>query len=188
MEADYDPLRQTISEFVHTDGGGLARLAFLVWAGSLAILAALLAIAAATRQRRRALRLEVTGLGAAVVGLLLVTCFATDRGAEVAGEVTGATTGGGIHDLGSALVSLGISLAVLADAARSRNFRLAGVVLSAVLVSSVVLLALGDPLPGLRQRCLLVAACFWQAILLWRLRRGGLTSGRSSAGSRCSTS
>jgi hypothetical protein len=188
LEAEYDPLRQGISEFVHTDAERLAQLAFLAWASSLAILSALLVTASAPPNQKRALVLEVIGVGVAVAGLLLVTCFATDRGAEVAGEVTRTTTGGGTHDIGSALVALGISLAVLASGARWQDFRLAGAVFSAAFISSLILFVLGDPLPGLRQRCLVAAACLWQAVSLWQLWREGSTSDRSSAGSRCSTS
>lgn len=179
LEPAYDPLRQGISEFVHTDAEGLALFGFLSWAFSLAILGALV---------RRATTLEALGLGAAVLGLLLVTCFATDRGAEVAGEVIRPTTAGRIHDIGSGLVTAGVLLAVVADAVGRRDLRSAAAVIVAAVVSSAILFTLGDPLPGLRQRCLIACACVWQVFALLQLWRVAPTLGRSSAGSRCSTS
>ncbi|MDQ3725651.1 MAG: DUF998 domain-containing protein [Actinomycetota bacterium] len=174
LEPAYDPLRQGISEFVHTDAEGLVLAGFLAWASSLAILAGLVVATGQAPDRRRATLLEAAGLGAAVAGLLLVTCFATDRGAEVAGEVTRATTTGRIHDIGSAMVIGGVLLAVMADAARRRDPRLAVALLAAAVVASAILFALGDPLPGLRQRCLLACGCFWQAVVLLRLWDGAL--------------
>jgi Protein of unknown function (DUF998) len=187
LEPSYDPLRQGISEFVHTGAGGLDLFGFLSWAFSLAILAGIVATAPRERGRGRAREAEAAGLGAAAVGLLLVACFATDRGAEAAGEVTHATAAGRIHDLGSALVAAGVLLAVLAEGGRGADCRLALATIAAAALSSAVLFALGDPLPGLRQRCLVTCACAWQAVVLRRLWREP-TSGRSSGDSRCSTS
>jgi hypothetical protein len=188
LESSYDPLRQGISEFVHTDAGGLDLLGFLAWAFSLAILLALIVASSQQLARLSAARAEAAGLGAAVAGLLLVACFATDRGVEVAGEITRATAVGRIHDAGSALITGGILLAVIADGFRKRDPRLACGVIAAALISSGVLFWLGDPLPGLRQRCLVACACLWQGVVLFRLWGDDPTSGRSSAGSRCSTS
>jgi hypothetical protein len=186
LEPSYDPLRQGVSEFVHGSAGAVMLIAFVSWALSLALLGGLIS-GAPDRGSRGWSRLESAALFAAVAGLGLVTCFITDRGAEVAGVVTQRTTVGRLHDAGSALITLGIFVAVLADALRERDPRLAGTVIVASILSSAVLFALGDPLPGLRQRCLIATACLWQAVVLWRIWPPFATSDRSSEGSRCST-
>jgi hypothetical protein len=188
LEPAYDPLRQEISEFVHDSDGVVALAAFLAWGASLGLLAGLVAQAPLSPDRRAAARTEAIALAAAAFGLLLVTCFATDRGVEVAGAITHRTMAGRIHDAGSALVTGSILVAVVADAVRERRAALACTVITAALASSAVLFALGDPLPGLRQRCLVASACLWQAVVLYRFWAWSSTSARSSAGSRCSTS
>lgn len=187
LEPSYDPLRQEISEFVHTGAGPVALVGFLAWGSSLALLADLVFQAPSSRDRRAA-RIEAIALVAAALGLLLVSCFATDRGVEVAGAVTHRTVVGRIHDAGSALVTASILVAVIADALRERRAALACSVIAAAIISSAVLFALGDPLPGLRQRCLVACACLWQAVVLHHLWVRTPTSDRSSGDSRCSTS
>jgi Protein of unknown function (DUF998) len=178
LEAGYDPLRQRISELIHTGGGRLVQVGFLAWAFSLVVLGGLVVTSPSDLGRQRTTVLAAAGLGMAVAGLLLVACFATDRGAEVAGEVVHATSAGRLHDIGSTLVAAGISLAVLACGIWRRDFRLLGAIIAAAAVlSGALLLGLGDPLPGLRQRCLVACACFWQAMVLLRLRASGPTSG-----------
>jgi Protein of unknown function (DUF998) len=167
LEPSYDPLRQGISEFVHTGAAAIVLVGFVSWALSLALLGNLVAEEPA-RGPRRSARLESAALFAAAVGLGLVTFFATDRGAEVAGAVTQTTVPGHLHDAGSALVTIAIPIAVVADGWRERDPRLAAAVIVASLLSSAVLFALGDPLPGLRQRCLVVCACLWQLAVLRR--------------------
>jgi Protein of unknown function (DUF998) len=188
LEQSYDPLRQGISEFVHTDARAVVLIGFVAWAVSLALLAAVLSGDRAGDGRRRAIRLEVDSLLAAVAGLGLVALFATDRGAEAAGTITETTISGRLHDIGSALITVAILAAVVADALHERDPRLAATVIAAALGSSLVLFAFGDPLPGLRQRCLIASACLWQVAVLHRAWSRAPTSERSSAGSRCSTS
>jgi hypothetical protein len=188
LEPAYDPLRQGISEFVHTGSGASALVGFLAWAGSLALLASLVARAPRPSRGRRLARFETGLLLGAVFGLVLVIGFATDRGAEAAGEVTQRTGAGRVHDIGSGLVALALAAAVILDGIRARAIALTCSILAAAVCSSAVLFALGDPLPGLRQRCLVGCACLWQAVVLRRLWGEAPTSGRSSAGSRCSTS
>jgi len=185
IEPAYDPLRQGVSEFLHTDSGWLDSVGFLAWASSLAIFAALLV--SVTGDAERSSRLPAVALGVAVLGLVLVTIFPTDRGSAIAAEVVRSTTPGRIHDIGSALVSVGIFAAVLADGRRRENRVLSFWVIAVALVCSAVLLLLGDPLPGLRQRCLIAGAALWQLIVLRRLWRVATWDG-SNAGSRCSTS
>ncbi|HSC21401.1 MAG TPA: DUF998 domain-containing protein [Solirubrobacterales bacterium] len=168
LEPSYDLLRQQISEFAHTSDGPLLLAGFLVWGASLLLLAGLITHAPT---RRGAILVEVVALLSAAFGLLLITCFATDRGVEVAGTVTDRTVTGRIHDASSAVISVSILVAVVADAFRERSAGLACIVISVAVTSSAVLFSLGDPLPGLRQRCLVGCACLWQAVVLWRLWR-----------------
>lgn len=188
LDPSYDPLRQEISEFVHTGLGAFTLAGFLAWGASLGLLADLIAHAPSPPGRRLPTRIEAIALVAAAFGLMLVTFFATDRGVEVAGAVTHRTVGGQVHDIGSGLVTASILGAVIADAFRERRGAFATIVIAAAVISSVVFFALGDPLPGLRQRCLVTCACLWQTVVLCRSWTRFPTSDRSSAGSRCSTS
>lgn len=167
LEPSYDPLLQEISEFAHTEFGAIALAGFLAWGVSLGLLAGL--VASSPPDRRLAARVESIALAVAAFGLVLVTFFATDRGVEVAGAVTHRTLSGRIHDTGSALITVSILAAVVAEALRRRSGVLACAVIAAALASSAVLIVLGDPLPGLRQRCLVACACVWQAVVLYRL-------------------
>jgi hypothetical protein len=187
VEPSYDPLRQGLSELVHSGAAPLAVLGFLAWAISLAALARLIAGPFAQLDRPRPCLIEAITLCVAAAALLLVAFFETDRGMNEPGVITMSTTTGRIHDLGSALVAASILIAITVDALRERDPRLALGVIGTALVSSTTLFVLGDPLPGLRQRCLVAAACAWQLAVLHRLSRRP-TSDRSSAGSRCSTS
>jgi hypothetical protein len=176
LEPSYDPLRQEISEFAHTGLGAIVLAGFLAWGTSLGLLAGLVVQAPSSASFHRAAQVESTVLGVAAFGLVLLTLFATDRGVEVAGAVTRHTVAGRLHDTGSALVTVSVLVAVVADAFRSRNTALASAVIAAAIASSAVLLACGDPLPGLRQRCLVACAVIWQAVVIDRLRRQLLTS------------
>lgn len=187
LEPSYDSLRQGISEFMHTDAGPVVLGGFGAWAVSLALLGGLLGGEQGSGRSRQA-RLEAGSLYAAAAGLGLVAVFATDRGAEAPGIVAQTTTAGRLHDVGSGLITVAFLAAVAADAFREREIRLAGTVIGAAVLSSVFLFALGDPLPGLRQRCLVACACIWQIAVLRRLWLDRATSDRSSEDSRCSTS
>jgi hypothetical protein len=188
LEPAYDPLRQEISEFVHTGVGAVAATAFGAWAVSLVALASLVGASAESGAFSRAARFEAAALLAAAVGLGLVALFATDRGAEIAGAVTETTSAGRVHDIGSGLTSIAIFVAIVADAGRERDRLLAAAVISAALLSSSILFTSGDPLPGLRQRCLVACAGLWQAVVLYRLWTRASTWSESNADSRCSTS
>jgi hypothetical protein len=189
LEPSYDPLRQGISEFVHTGSEVVALVGFLAWACSLALLALLVTGASGQSGDTRHARLEAALLVGAALGLLVVACFATDRGVESAGVITQTTATGRVHDIASGLITLALAAAVLLDGIRTRAIGLTCSIFAAAVGSSAVLFILGDPLPGLRQRCLVACACLWQAVALRRLWSGEPpTSGRSSADSRCSTS
>ena len=192
LAPNFNPSRQTISEYVHSPPGALMVAGFLAWSVSLAALAGLTnAVGSVRRGSDWMTRLQATALLIAAGAILLVACFPTDRGSEVPGAVTQTTAAGRVHDAASAVATASILVAVLVGAARSRGSVrvLTLLLLSVGTASSVTLLAVGDPAPGVRQRALVATACLWQAVLLFALRRRvTLTSARSSGGSRCNTS
>lgn len=163
----FDPLHQTISEYTHTPAGALMPVGFLAWAVSWAVLAGP-ATPSGGGSTARLSMLQRAAFAGAAVGLVSVACFATDRGLAEPGVVGHTTTEGGIHDAASALVTVSILVAALTGAALrgGRVKALTLLLLSAVCVADVLMLALGDPLPGVRQRILVVAGCLWQALWL----------------------
>jgi hypothetical protein len=114
-----------------------------------------------------------------------------DRGIEVAGAVTNATFTGHVHDAASTLSTASLLVAALAGALRrSGSIRVLTLALVVTgIACSVTLLAIGDPVPGIRQRVLLATGCLWQIAWLLMLRaETAPTSPGSSGDSRCSTS
>jgi hypothetical protein len=192
MVANFDPSRQQVSEYVHSSAGALMTVGFLAWSLSLGALAGLtIAAARSGGDWGRLACLQSCALLLAAAGMGLLACFPTDRGIEVAGAVTNATFTGHIHDAASALSTASLLVAALAGASRrsgsTRALTLAIVVTG--IACSVALLAIGDPVPGIRQRVLLVTGCLWQIAWLLLLRaETAPTSPGSSADSRCSTS
>jgi hypothetical protein len=165
---------------------------FLAWSFSLLALAGLtLAIAKNGGGGDRSARLQAGALLGAAVGVALLALFPTDRGAEVQAVVTHTTLAGRVHDVASALTTIGLFAAALTGAVRRGGLiRTLTLALMAIgVASSVALLMTGDSSPGIRQRLLVAAGCLWQAVWLLGVRaEDAATSPRSSAGSRCSTS
>lgn len=189
--AGFDPARQQVSEYVHTSAGAVMVLSFLAWAVSLLALAGVTVALDRAKAVSWPAYLQAGALLCAALGVILLGCFPTDRGAEIPGAITHATPAGEVHDLASALTTVSILLAAVVSAVRCRGSLRAltlGLLVVAIF-STVVLLAIGDPLPGIRQRLLLGTACLWQGALLWAWYRVLVsTSPRSSPDSRCSTS
>lgn len=176
--ASFDPAHQTISEYAHTSAGALMAVGFLAWALSWAVLAGPGLAPPLSSSSPRLLSVQRIAFAATAIGLVLVTCFATDRGLVQPEIIVHSTTGGGIHDTASALVTVGILVAALTGAAlvggRVRTLTL--LLLSIAVAADVLMLALGDPLPGIRQRILVIASCLWQALwlaTLWPMRSLG---------------
>lgn len=166
--ASFDPAHQTISEYAHTSAGTLMAVGFLAWALSWAVLAGPGAALPTGRFPRRLLSVQRIAFAATAIGLVLVTCFATDRGLVQPGVIVNSTTEGGIHDAASALVTAGILVAALTGAALvgGRVRALTLLLMSIAVAADVLMLVLGDPLPGIRQRILVIASCLWQALWL----------------------
>jgi Protein of unknown function (DUF998) len=172
--ASFDPAHQTISEYAHTSGA-LMVVGFLAWALSWAVLAGPGAAPSPSSSSPRLLVLQRIAFAGTAVGLVLVACFATDRGLVEPGVVLQATTEGRIHDAASALVMAGILVGALLGAALigGRVRALSLLLISTAIVADVLLLILGDPVPGIRQRILATAGCLWQALwlaALWPVR------------------
>jgi Protein of unknown function (DUF998) len=174
-EASFDPAHQTISEYAHTSAGTLMVVGFIAWALSWAVLAGPGSASSLSTSSPRLLTLQRIAFASTAIGLVLVACFATDRGLVEPGAVLHSTTEGKIHDVASALVTVGILIAALIGAAlvggRVRTLTL--LLMATAVTVDVLMLGLGDPLPGIRQRILLSAGCLWQAIwlaTLWPVR------------------
>jgi hypothetical protein len=187
----FDSARQMISEYVHTSDGPLMTVGFLAWSVSLAALAYLTVVAERWGEDGLMAQAQQACLLVAAVSVLLLACFATDRGAQIPGAVTRATAAGHLHDAASTLASVSLLAAVLIGVRRCHGAAHVPtlLLLALGLASVLVLLAAGDPVPGIRQRALVATACLWQAFWLWELgNRAGATSPRSSADSRGNTS
>lgn len=170
-EASFDPAHQTISEYAHTSAEPLTMIGFIAWALSWAVLAGLSSVPSSGSPSLHLLTLQRVAFALTAIGLVLVACFATDRGLVEPGVVTHATTEGRVHDAASALATVGILVAASTGAALvSGRVRTLTLLLTSIAIASdVLLLALGDPLPGIRQRILVTAACLWQVIWLTTL-------------------
>lgn len=172
--ASFDPAHQTISEYAHTSAGTLMVIAFIAWGLSWAVLAGTGLTQYPDSRPPWLLTLQRIAFAGTAIGLALIASFATDRGLVEPGVVLHATTAGRIHDAASALVTVGIPVAALAGAALAGGrVRILTLLLMAIVAVDVLMLALGDPLPGIRQRILVTAGCLWQALwltTLWRAR------------------
>jgi hypothetical protein len=160
------PLTHEISEYSNTRYGGLMVAGFVAWAISLAATAML-----ATRGAElNSIRLMLSALFAvASLGLLITACFHTQTSAGRLPPGAKGDLGGELHNLGSgaAMVALWVaaplSLFTLSDR-RYRTQTVTLVLLAAVI--TIILLAIGPQVAGLRQRCLLAVACTWQLALV----------------------
>jgi hypothetical protein len=169
--ASFDPVHQTISEYAHTSAGALTAVGFIAWALSWTALAGPGSAPSPDRSSPQLLTLQRIAFAGAAIGLILVACFPTDRGLVEPGVVLSATTEGRIHDAASALVTVGILVAALTGAVLvgGRVRALTLLLMSIAFATDVLMLALGDPLPGIRQRVLVTAGCLWQALWIERV-------------------
>jgi hypothetical protein len=169
-----DPRQHEISEYVHTSDGWIMSLGFVAWAISLAA-------TAVYAWRRQCSWMLAPLFGIASLGMVLTACFATQTSAGRLPPGITLTTTGGLHDVGSGLVSISLLAGAIVSASDSRlplvfRRRTASLTLIALLGSAVLLIA-GAAVGGIRQRLLLVVGCLWQLLLIDRL---GLLPGRSA--------
>jgi Protein of unknown function (DUF998) len=160
------PLTHEVSEYANTRYGAPMVAGFLAWALSLA---ATVPLTFHTPRRGRATAALTGLLAIASVGLLLTACFHTQTSAGHLPAGVSASTAGELHNLASGVATIAFWLAapvsLLAIPGRSyRTLTLALILLAAA--TTIVLLAVGPSVAGLRQRCLLAVACTWQLVLL----------------------
>lgn len=175
LEPQLTPNRHTISEYANADAGALMTGAFVAWATSLVATSALAWWVGDRGRRRTAQGLLAALLGVAAAGLLLTAWFPTQTSAGALPPGTRLTNGGRIHNLASGatlLAMLGaVTVSIAAFWGRPRFRWLACAALAISVVASSVLLAIGPPVDGIRQRVLVATACAWQAALIQALTR-----------------
>lgn len=155
--------RHQVSEYANTRSGWLMTLGFAAWSAALVLTAALWP-APLTRML----------FLAAGVGMILTACFDTQTVAGALSSGEERSSAGRLHDYGSLTTLLSLFLAAALTAVRGLDaplVRAASVVAAtaAVVVSAALLLG-GDPVPGLRQRALLLLAIGWHAVALVAVR------------------
>jgi Protein of unknown function (DUF998) len=174
------PLEHEVSEYASSRYGALTVFGFAAWAVSLAA-SSVLALRA-LGARPAAVTLSAL-FALASIGLVVTACFHTQTSAGRLPAGIARTLGGELHNLGSgaALIALALAapLSVLALPGHPRYRALTAGLMLAALASTVVLLAVGPQVAGLRQRCLLAVACVWQLALIRTLAgaRGAVAPG-----------
>ncbi len=163
LAGSLNPARHEVSEYVHTDTGAVMTIGLGLWAGSLA------ASAVITWRTWRARALAAL-LALGSLGFVLAACFATQTSGGALPPGVTLTTTGRLHDVGSGLASLALLAAAIVSAARPRSpgwlRRWTTVLVGVAIIGSIVLLAIGPPVGGVRQRLVIAAGLLWQLLLL----------------------
>lgn len=108
-------------------------------------------------------------LAIAAAGIVVTAAFPTQTSAGVLPAGVVRSAGGRLHDLGSGVAILALAAAMPAGAGLvpSRRFRgLTAALAAPPVLAGVVLLAVGNPVDGVRQRIMVAAALVWLAGLL----------------------
>jgi hypothetical protein len=162
---DLSPLTHEVSEYANSRYGALMVAGFVAWALSLAATAATV-----DPSHRGPARTTLAGLLlVASVGLLLTACFHTQTSAGHLPPGVRASTTGELHNLASgvAMIALWLAAPVSFLVISDRSYRRVTIALIVLAVAgTIVLVAIGPSVAGLRQRCLLAVACTWQLALL----------------------
>jgi hypothetical protein len=172
-----DPATHRISEYVNGDVGWLMTIGFAAWAVSL------FASAAVARGLFRGWGVSVAVLVAAF-GMALVACFATQTSAGELLPGDSLTLSGRLHDHGSGLTTIGLTIAgalSLRPEGPQRLRRRTLLLLLAVLPVLIALIAIGDEVAGIRQRLLVGSGCMWQLLLLMEGVGGGQARAQASS-------
>jgi MFS family permease len=167
LHLSIDPTEHEVSEYARASAGWVMTVGFLAWAISLT------ATGWSVRQRWQDPILTAC-LFLAAAGLVLVASFATETSAGTLPPGRSLTTTGVLHDLGSGLTTLSLLSAAIVSAFDHdrRTFRRRTLLLvGAVIVGSIVLLAVGPAVGGLRQRLGILGGCAWQLMLLGELAK-----------------
>jgi hypothetical protein len=161
------PLYREVSEYANARYGALMVAGFAAWAASLAATGAL---ASRARGAHRYATVALSALFAlASAGLVLTACFHTQTSAGHLPPGVARALGGELHNLGSGVALLALTLAVPVSACaldRPRYRAFALYLLVIVVAIAIALLIVGPQVAGLRERCLLAAACIWQLALI----------------------
>jgi hypothetical protein len=154
------PARHMVSELVHGTAGWVMTAGFGSWAFALALGAIVL-----LRADRPA---GATLVAIAAAGVVVLAVFPTQT---IAGELpvgVARTTAGRLHDVGSAVATLALAAAAVVTGVRAwrdgdrRTSAMVVALLTVAIAATVVGLAIGPSVGGLRQRVLLLAAVTWQ--------------------------
>ncbi len=169
------PARHTISEYANGAAGAVMDVGFAGWAVALLACAALVSLAPAARTQRPLGIFIAVLLAIAAAGVVTLDAFPTQTVAGALPPGQRWTTAGRLHDAGSGTATAALACAALASlwlSATGRRYRLSVVaLLVACICGSIVGLAIGPAVGGLRQRLLVTAAVVWQVLFTEALRR-----------------
>jgi hypothetical protein len=169
LKSNLSPASHEISEYANGRYGGLMAAGFAAWSLSLA------ASALASLATHRLAASALSGLLLlAATGIATTAIFHTRTSAGMLPPGVAHTTGGELHNLGSELALLSIAAAVVVAMPVVGGLRwqiLSGGLILLAVTSSVILLAIGPQVAGIRQRLLVAIACTWQLMLLRCLSR-----------------
>ncbi len=167
INSSLDPATHRISEYANGDAGWLMTIGFAAWAVSLLATA----VVAGGLFRGRGVS---AALLLAAFGMVLVACFATQTSAGELLPGHSLTLSGRLHDRGSGLVMIGLTIAgalALRPGGPPRLRRRTLLLALAVLPVLIALIAIGEEVAGIRQRLLVATGCGWQLLMLveaWR--------------------
>jgi hypothetical protein len=161
LNTELDPARHMVSEYANHRAGWVIEAGFGAW------IAALLLGAGETSTRAVSILLVVAALGVSVLAI-----FHTQTSAGRLPSGVARSTGGRLHDLGTDLATVALLAAAVTSAAAARRRHdpqsaTIVVILGVVVFATVVGLAIGPSVAGLRQRAMLGGAVMW----LWLLSR-----------------
>jgi hypothetical protein len=167
-----DPARHMVSELVHGRAGWVMTVGFACWAMAL-VLGAVVFAGVAARERHGVWAGGIAVLlMVAAAGVVVLAVFATQT---VAGELPAGvarTTAGRLHDAGSGVATLALAAGAAISGVRAwrdgdrRTSAMVVALLAIAIAATVVGLAIGSSVGGLRQRVLLLAAVTWQWLVV----------------------
>jgi hypothetical protein len=175
LEPQLAPSRHQISEYANSDTGALMVAGLLAWGVSLFATACVVWRDRGGRPGAAGHVVLAALLVVAGTGIVLTAAFATQTSAGALPPGTRMTTSGRIHDLASGAATLallgGVVTSIVALRMRARFSAFAAWLLVLSLAAAAILLAVGDPVDGVRQRLLVVVGCIWQGTLVLALER-----------------
>lgn len=160
LEPRLAPVNHMVSEYANGSTAIVMDAGFVAWCASFVLLA----------WRLRDRMALAAALGVAAVGVGILAAWHTQAVAGVVPDHVRRSAAGQLHDLGGELVIAGCLAAMaqgIVHVHRGQTLQLSSAVaLAAGTVVTVVLLSLGDPAPGLRQRWTIAVVVAWQTAVL----------------------